>query len=193
MNKLLTLVCIACLAFAACKSSTSTTSNPPPMSDTTFLLKNATWDSGGTHGWNGWTFRHTFDTIDFEMDAPPGGGTWGFKIHSVDLPTQSNNITQSFTNLTSGVYEFTLWSHTKYVFPDSVFNPAWVSFTKVSGGVATKLTDSLTDNLNWFPQTMFDTLTLLPTDTITIEISSGLAITHGDPTTVDDFTFAKLP
>ena len=117
-------------------------SNTGPTSDTTFLLKNATFDSAGTHGFNGWAFQHSLDTTDFEQDAPPGAGTQGFKIHSVDFAYQSDNITQSFTNLASGVYEFTLWSHTKYVFPDSIFHPAWISITKKSGGVATMVTDS---------------------------------------------------
>jgi hypothetical protein len=190
---LLSIVCIASIGFAACKSSTSTTSNPPPTSDTTFLLKNATFDSSGTHGFNGWVFQHSLDTVDFEQDAPPGAGTWGFKIHSVDFPYQTDNITRSFTNLTSGVYEFTLWSHTKYVFADSIFHPAWMSITKKSGGVLMMVTDSVPDSLTWFPYTMFDTLTLLPTDTVTLEVSCGLAIIHGNPNTVDDFTFAKLP
>ncbi len=190
MNKLLfAIVCIGSLGLFSCKSTTTSA----PTSPTRFPLINTNFDSGGTHGWNGWTFRHTFDTTDFEQDAPPGGGTWGFKLHSVDLPTQSNNIIQGFTNLSSGVYEFTLWSHTKYVFPDSIFHPAWMSIIKESGGVTTTVTDSLTDSLDWFPQTMVDTLTLLPTDSVTLEVSSGLAIIHGNPTTVDDFTFAKLP
>jgi hypothetical protein len=189
---LLALTVIPCIALYSCKSS-STQTNLPPASDTTFVLKNTNFDSGGTHGWNGWTFHHSFDTIDFEQDAPPGGGTWGFKIHSVDFPTQSNNITQSFTNLSSGVYEFTLWSHSKYVYPDSIIHPAWISIAKISGGIGDTLIDSLHFDLNWHPETFLDTLTLLPTDTVTLEVSCGLAIVHGDPTTVDDFTFAKLP
>ncbi len=192
MTKLLLVIsCIGCFALTSCKSSTApTTTNG---SDTTFILKNANFDSAGTHGFNGWSFFHSLDTIDFEQDAPPGGGTWGFKIHSVDFPWQSDYITQRFTNLTSGVYEFTAWSHTKYVLPDSIFHPSWISITKTSGGVATTVTDSIRDNLYWHPETLLDTLTLLPTDTITLEISSGLAIVHGNPNTVDNFTFAKLP
>ncbi len=192
---------LAAFALASCKSNTSTQPNSAdtlqPKSDTTFFLKNLTWDSTGTHGWNGWTFHRPtsgmLDTIDYEQDAPPGGGTWGFKMHSVDYPTQSVNITRSFTNLSSGVYEFSLWSHTKYVYADSVFHPAWMSVTKVSGGISSTVTDSLAGSLTWVPQSMFDTLSLVPTDTVTLEVSSGLAITHGDPTTVDLFTFAKLP
>jgi hypothetical protein len=183
---------IACVVFASCKS-TSTQVNVPPTSDTTFLLKNLTFDSAGTHGLNGWIFQHSLDTTDFEQDAPPGAGTWGFKLHSVDFSNQSDNITRSFTNLTSGVYEFTLWSHTKYVFPDSIFHPAWISITKKSGGVSTTVIDSVQDSLTWFPYSMLDSLTLLPTDTVTLEVSCGLAIVHGNPNTVDDFTFAKLP
>ncbi len=188
MTKLLLAIAfVASLAFISCKSSTA----PAPF--TRFPLINSNFDSGGTHGWNGWTFRHTFDTIDFEQDAPPGGGTWGFKLHSVDLPTQSNNIIQSFTNLSSGVYEFSLWSHYKYVFPDSIFHPAWFSITKESGGITTTVTDSITNGLDWASTTMLDTLALVPTDSVTLEVSSGLAIVHGNPNTVDNFTFAKLP
>ncbi|HEY3875282.1 MAG TPA: hypothetical protein VGM92_07375 [Candidatus Kapabacteria bacterium] len=180
-------------AVLSCKS-TSTGTNLPGSSDTTFLLKNASFDSAGTHGFNGWSFHHSLDTTDFEQDAPPGAGIWGFKIHSVDFPFQSDNITQSFTNLSSGVYAFTLWSHTKYVFPDSIFHPSWVSITKTTAsGSSTTLIDSIPCSLTWFPSTMLDTLTLLPTDTVTLEISSGLAIVHGNPNTVDDFTFARLP
>ena len=188
MTKLLFgFACLITVALVSCKTTTA------PTTTTRFPLINANWDSAGTHGWNGWTFQHSLDTIDFELDAPPGGGTWGFKLHSVDFPYQSDNITQSFTNLSSGVYEFTLWSHTKYILPDSVFHPAWMSITKKSGGVATTVRDSLVSSLTWVSQSMFDTLTLLPTDTVTLEVSSGLAITHGNPSTVDDFTFIKLP
>ncbi len=193
MTKL--IVAIVCIGFAACKSSTSSS----PSSGDTYLMQNANWDSGGTHGYNGWSFTHTFnsvgfDTADFEQDAPPGGGTWGFKIHSIDLTTQANYITRKYTNLSSGVYEFSLWSHYKYVFPDSIFHPAWISITKESGGVATTVIDSITNGLYWAQTTMYDTLTsLLPTDAITLEVSSGIAIVHGNPNTVDDFTFAKLP
>jgi len=192
MTKLLLAIsCIATIALASCKSNS--TSLNPNTSDTSFILRNANFDSAGTHGFNGWTFQHSLDTVDFEQDAPPGSGTWGFKLHSVDFPYQSDNITQSFTNLTSGVYEFTLWSHTKYVFPDSIFHPAWISITKISGGVATTVRDSVPNSLTWFPTTLLDTLTLLDSDIVTLEVSSGLAIIHGNPNTVDNFTFAKLP
>ncbi len=184
-------LCLLCATVVSCKS-TSTAVNPP-SSDTTFILKNATFDSAGTHGFNGWIFHHSLDTIDFEQDAPPGAGIWGFKIHSVDFPWQSDNITQKFTSLTSGVYMFTMWSHMKYVLPDSVFHPSWMSITKISGGDSTTVIDSIPSSLYWHSTTMFDTLTLLPTDTVMLEISSGLAIIHGNPNTVDNFTFAKMP
>ena len=190
------LLFLIALAISACKSN-GTSVNPPGTSDTTFLLKNATFDSAGTHGLNGWTFHHpssgTLDTTDFEQDAPPGAGTWGFKIHSVDFLWQAVNITRNYTNLSSGVYAFTMWSHMKYVYPDSIFHPSWMSITKISNGDSTRVIDSIPSSLYWHSTTMFDTLTLLPTDTVMLEISSGLAIIHGNPNTVDDFTFAKYP
>ena len=188
----------ACYALASCKSTTSPSQNNPDTtktsSDTTYLLRNANFDStGGGHSFNGWTFNKVFDTVDFEQDAPLGDGTWGFKLHSVDLLPPSNNITRNFTGLDSGVYALTVWSHSKYVYPNSVCLPGWMGIMHVRGSVRDTAMRYLANSLSWQPETMLDTLALLPTDTVTLEISAGVAVTHGNPVTVDEFTFAKYP
>ena len=194
MAKSLLIISFLTIAVLSSCKSISTTVDAIP-SDTVFFLNNGNFDStGGGHSFNGWTFNPVFDTVDFEQDAPPGDGTWGFKLHSVDVPLQtSNNITRNFTGLDSGVYAFTVWSHSKYVYPNSVCLPGWMGITRVRGSIKDTVMQYLANSLNWQPETMLDTLALLPGDTITLEISAGIAITHGNPVTVDEFTFAKYP
>ncbi|HET6401522.1 MAG TPA: hypothetical protein VFH95_09005 [Candidatus Kapabacteria bacterium] len=195
---LLAIGAFACYALASCTGTTNPSPNNPDTtktsSDTVYLLHNANFDStGGGHSFNGWTFNKVFDTVDFEQDAPSGGGTWGFKLHSVDFGPVSNNITRDFTGLDSGVYAFTVWSHSKYVYPNTVCLPGWMGITRERGGVKDTVMQYLTNSQFWQPETMLDTLALLPADTVTLEVSAGIAVTHGNPVTVDEFTFAKYP
>lgn len=200
MTKSLVIISFLLVAvLSSCKTdSTSANSNPSDTTsktnDTVFYIKNGNFDStGGGHGFNGWTFNKIFDTVDFEQDAPPGAGTWGFRLHSVDNPPTSNNITRNFTGLDSGVYAFTVWSHSKYVYPNSVCLPGWMGITRVRGNEKDTIMQYLTNSLSWQPETMLDTLALLPSDVVTLEVSAGIAVTHGNPVIVDEFTFAKYP
>ena len=182
-------------------SSCSKTGNPATttLSDTTYLLNHSRFEQGGNPSLNGWTFNpaQPDDTLDFEMDVPPGAGTWSFKLHTADLLDVHNSVSQSFTNLTSGVYSLTVWLKYKYILAPGTFPPGWISIIQTSGAVSATKMQFGTDNTNWQPQTLLDTLVLLPTDTVTVllsagsrSVSSGL---HGNPMWVDDISFGKLP
>ncbi len=182
-------------------SSCSKTSNPVTTTptDSTYLLNHSRFEQGGSPSLNGWKFNpaQPDDTIDFEMDVPPGAGTWSFKLHTADLLDVHNTVTQSFTNLTSGVYSLTTWLKYKYILSSGTFPPGWISIIKSSGGVVSTKLQFGEDSTNWHPQTLLDTLTLLPTDTLTVLLSAGSRSAssgqHGNPMWVDDITFRKLP
>jgi hypothetical protein len=68
-----------------------------------------------------------------------------------------------------------------------------MGITRVRGNEKDTIMQYLTNSLSWQPETMLDTLALLPTDVVTLEVSAGIAVTHGNPVIVDEFTFAKYP
>src|SRR5438309_726389 len=109
MPKLLLPFCIAVL-LASCSKSTSpniTTAAP----DSTRFPTHAMFEQSGQPSLNGWTFHPQIpgDTAGFDRDTPPSSGTWSLKLHKADTPHGTNNVTQGFTNLTSGIYELTSW------------------------------------------------------------------------------------
>jgi hypothetical protein len=192
-------VFILCAAFL---SSCSKTSNPASVTtpvDTTALINNSLFEVGGNFSLNGWMFHpaQADDTLDFEMDTPPGKGTWSFKLHTSDLLGANNSISQSFTNLSSGVYSLTSWLKYKYILAAGTFPPGWISIIKTSAGVSTPKIQLGVDSTNWTQETLLDTLQLISTDTVTVSLSAGARSVssnlHGNPMWVDDITFRKLP
>jgi hypothetical protein len=176
--------------------------------DSTYLIKHSLFTKDGKPSLNGWTLipaeldedtaLFTNPTRFFETDVPPGLSGWSFKLHTADILTEHNQLTQSFTNLKSGVYSLTAWLKYKYVLAPGTFPPGWISIIKSNGGVPQIAMQYASDSTAaWHEQTLLDTLTLLPTDTVTVLLSAGAKDggpnAHGNPVNVDDISFRKLP
>lgn len=183
---------------AGCKSSTSPTTNNGGTTDTTVLLNHVLFQVNGVPSLNGWTYHASVaeDTIDFDPSAPPGDGLWSLKLHTADYPPATNYVTRSFTNLSSGVYSLTALLHLKYVLPPAQFPEGWMAIIKKSGSDTSTKLQLTQDSDQWHSETLLDTLTLLPTDTVTLQLSAGCRATtgslHGNPVWFDDITFKKL-
>ena len=190
--------------FVLCSCSKST--EPTTNSDSTYLIKHSTFEKNGQPFLNGWTF-HEAEEGDtalftnpgrfFVMEAPPGAGTYSFRLHTSDFLNQYNQLTQSFTNLKSGIYSLSVWLKYKYVLDLATFPPSWIAVMKSNGGTPVIVRQNAVDSLTWQQQTLLDTLTLLPTDTVTVVLSSGAKNggpnAHGNPLSVDDISFRRLP
>ncbi|MDP4198868.1 MAG: hypothetical protein Q8922_15315 [Bacteroidota bacterium] len=183
-----------------CKSSTSpsgTTGNSKP--DTTVILNHVLFAINGMPSLNGWTYHASVpeDTVDFDLSAPPGDGTWSLKLHTADFPPATNYVTRSFTNLSSGVYSLTTLLHMKYILQEGTFPPGWMAIIKTNGGVSSTKTQLTLDTDQWHSERLLDTLSLLPSDTVTLQLSAGCRATtgslHGNPVWFDDITFKRLP
>lgn len=182
-------------------SSCSKSNNPVLVTpaDTSIVMNHSLFEQGGKPSLNGWTFHpaQADDTLDFEIDTPPGAGTWSFKLHTSDLLSAHNYVTRSFTNLASGVYSLTAWLKYKYVLAQGTFPPGWISIVKTSGGISSAKIQFGDDSTNWHPQTLLDTLQLGTADTVTVLLSAGARSVssnmHGNPMWIDDITFKKLP
>jgi hypothetical protein len=188
-------VLYACVIIISSCSKTNSPVTPVTSNDTTFLLHHALFEQNGKPSLGGWTFHPAAkdDTLDFEMDVPPGDGTWSYKLHTSDTPPITSTLTQNFTNLTSGVYSLNAWLKYKYILVSGTFSPGWISIIKISGGISTSKSKFGIDSTVWHPETLLDTLTLATTDTLTVKLSAGAGGAHGDPLWFDDITFEKLP
>src|SRR5947209_18127443 len=84
LNTFLALAAVS-VVFFSCKSSNPT--QAVNTSDTGFLLNHFLFQQGGKPSLGGWTFHpaQPDDTLDFEMDTPPGDGTWSFKLHTSEI------------------------------------------------------------------------------------------------------------
>jgi hypothetical protein len=191
-------------------SSCSKSTDPVTTStttDSTYLIKHSMFQKDGQPSINGWTLvpaelaedtaLFTNPTRFFETDVPPGLTGWSFKLHTADVLTEHNQLTQSFTNLKSGVYSLTTWLRYKYILMPGTFPEGWISIIKSSGGVTEVKKLYPPDSTRWIEQTLLDTLSLLPTDTVTVLLSGGAKDggpnAHGNPVNVDDISFRKLP
>jgi hypothetical protein len=194
ITKSIFVLCACVAIFSACSKSVSPVT-PTTSNDTTFLLHHALFEQNGKPSLGGWAFHPAAkdDTLDFEMDVPPGDGTWSYKLHTSDTPPITSTLTQNFTNLTSGVYSLTAWLKYKYLLAPGTFSPGWISIIKTSGGVSTSKIKLGIDSTVWHPETLLDTLSLIVTDTVSIQLSAGAGGSHGDPLWFDDVTFEKLP
>ena len=193
MKQVLFLFAVALLA--SCKDSTSPATTAA-LPDSLRFPTNALFEVNGVPSLNGWSYHPDIpgDTAGFDKDAP-SGGTWSLKLHKADTPHGTNNVTEGFTNLTSGLYELTAWIKTKYAnFAVDTNAQGWISITKKRNGLSTTtLSRSGTDTL-WHSVSVFDTLSLFSTDSVIIELSAAATdtITHGNPTWFDDVTFQKV-
>src|SRR5439155_4054409 len=116
-------------------------------------------------------------------DVPPTGGTWSLKLHKADTPHESNNVTKSFTNLSSGIYELTSWMKIKYLLPPGTSPEGYISIIKKRGGIGYAKTTTSGDSTDWHPVSLVDTVTLVPADSLIIMLAAGASDTsaHGNP------------
>ena len=194
MYRLLSAIAVSSVLLSACSATNTTV--PAATTPLTFPV-HANFERNGRPSLNSWTFHPVFagDTATFDNDAP-NGATYSLKLHKSDLPPATNNVTESFSNLASGIYRLTAWTKIKYRIPAPLSPEAWgwVTIVKKSGGISTEATAPSGDSLAWHPVSVTDTLQLLPADSVTIELSSGACDTmcHGNPVWFDDITFEKV-
>ncbi len=164
------------------------------VSDSTAFPNHFFFEKGGNPYLGGWAF-HPSDPAElpiYEMVAPPTGGTWSLKLHKADLPSPINSVTETFSGLTSGIYELSAWTKMKYLLAG--INPlGQVSIIKNRSGVLSTVTVSSGDSTGWHMVTLDDTLWLLRTDSVTIMLAGGVgdSSTHGNALWFNDITFGK--
>lgn len=202
MNKSLPVFLYACIVFlASCSSSSNPTAPKQTVTvfDTTAFPANEFFEANGVPSLDGWTFHPSIpgDTITFDKYGPPANpSAWSITLRKSDVPPVTNNVTKSFIHCTSGIYSFTMWLTMKKKLPDTTFNPVGsIAIIRQSNGVRDTASISSEDSTHWHLVTLLDTLTLLPTDTVTLLLASGTCDSscHGNPLWFDDITFKKLP
>ena len=181
------------LTFSSCSKSSNPTSTTTP-SDSTAFPNHFFFEKDGNPYLGGWTF-HPGDLDElpiYEMEAPPTGGKWSLKLHKSDLPNPINSVTETFTNLTSGIYELSGWTKMKYKIAG--INPLGsISIMKNRSGVFSTQSASSGDSTGWHLVTLNDTLLLERTDSVTIMLAGGIgdASVHGNALWFNDITFRK--
>ncbi|HEY3875283.1 MAG TPA: hypothetical protein VGM92_07380 [Candidatus Kapabacteria bacterium] len=168
--------------------------------DTTAFPTDEYFQVNGQPSLDGWFFYPSIpgDTITFNASGPPQStNAWSITLRKSDVPPVTNNVTKSFIHCTSGVYSLTVWLRIKKIL-DSVqgYNPVGtIDIIKQSASGSDTASISAGDNTQWNAVTLLDTLTLLPSDTVTRMLASGAcdSTCHGNPYWYDDITFKKLP
>ena len=190
---------------SSCTKSTEPGTNTTII-DSSYLIQHSVFEKSGQPFVGGWTF-HAAEEGDtalftnpgryFITDVPSGGGMYSFRLHTSDFLNQYNQLTQSFTDLKSGIYSLSVWLKYKYVLDPTTFPPSWIGIIKSNGGAPVITKMNAVDSSTWQQQTILDTLTLLPTDTVTVVLSGGAKNggpnAHGNPLSVDDVSFRRLP
>lgn len=186
-------VCLCAALVAACSSSNSPVTNSTSIADSLRFPSNTMFEQGGKASLNGWSFHasEADDTAIFEQDAPPGS-TWCLELHKADTPHPTNRVTQSFTNLTNGIYELTAWTKMKY--NNRSASQGWIGIVRQRAGVPSLDTMRCGDSVQWHSIILFDTLSLVASDSVTIELSAAVADTtvQGNAVRFDDVTFRKV-
>ncbi|MDP4198869.1 MAG: hypothetical protein Q8922_15320 [Bacteroidota bacterium] len=185
--------CLCSAILASCSSGNGPATNSPTTPDSLRFPTNAMFERGNGPSLNGWTFHPSSsdDTAIFQQDAPTGG-TWCLELHKADTPNPTNRATQSFTNLTTGIYELTAWTKMKY--SNRSASQGWIGILRARAGASLLDTMRCGDSVQWHPLRLFDTLLLLSSDTVTIELSAAVADTsvQGNAVRFDDVTFRKV-
>jgi hypothetical protein len=194
MNRILLILCCCGILVSSCSKSSNPVSATAPSDSTTFP-NHFFFEKNSQPSLNGWIYNPAIagDTANFDADAPIGG-IWSLKLHKADTPHGSNNVTRTFTNLTSGVYKLTSWVKIKYAVTPGTFPEGFISIAKESGNNSYPVNTNTGDSVSWHPISVFDTLSLVSTDKVTIMLSAGAADTtgHGNPVWFDNITFVKL-
>ena len=194
-------LCSLILFLTSCSSS----SNPTGPSQTVMLFDSTAFptseyfQANGLPSLDGWTFHPSIpgDTITFNQYGPPANpAAWSITLRKSDVPPVTNNVTKSFVHCTSGVYSFMVWLTMKKTLADTTYNPVGsIAIIWQSNGFRDTASMTSEDSTHWHPVTLLDTLTLLPTDTVTLLLASGACDSscHGNPLWFDNITFKKLP
>ncbi len=182
-----------CLALISCNNSSDSIQQSIVM-DSTAFPNHLFFEKDGVASLNGWIFHPSISSEIplFEMETPPTGGTWSLKLHKADFPHPVNTVTETFINLTSGIYELSVWTKMKYLL--SGINPVGsISIIKSSSGVSSIATMTTGDSTEWHLVTLSDTLSLNRTDSVTIMLAGGVSdsAAHGNALWFDDVTFRK--
>ncbi len=196
--------CLCSMLLSACSKSTSpmnVTPTPITVFDSTSFPNGEYFEVNGLPSLVGWTYHPSIpgDTITFDTLVPPGTPEphWSITMRKSDVPPITNNVSKSFIHCTSGIYSLTVWLRIKKTLDSAQgYNPVgWIGIVKQSGGILDTSSVSSGSNTAWNAVTVLDTLTLLPTDTVTLKIASGMCDSscHGNPYWYDDITFKKLP
>jgi len=206
IKKLPLSLCLLAVLLSSCSKSTSppnTTPIPVTVFDTSSFPNNENFQTAnGLPSLDGWVFHPSIpgDTITFYGSGytPPGDtAQWSISLRKSDVPPVTNNVTKSFIHCTSGNYSFTVWLRMKKTLDSAQgYNPVgWTGIVRQSGGKLDTTQVSSGDSTGWHPVTVLAALTLLPTDTVTLMIASGMCDSscHGNPYWYDDITFKKLP
>ncbi|MFI5201295.1 MAG: hypothetical protein ACHQNE_02795 [Candidatus Kapaibacterium sp.] len=202
MYKFLSLfLCTQAFVLTSCSSSSTPTTpvQSVVLFDSTAFPTSEFFQANGSPSLDGWTFHPSIpgDTITFDkFGAPANPSAWSITLRKSDVPPVTNNVTKSFIHCTSGVYSFTAWLTMKKKLPDTTFNPVGsIAVIRQSNGIRDTASMSSGDSIVWHPVMLLDTLTLLPTDTVTLMLASGACDSscHGNPLWFDDITFKKLP
>ena len=189
-------LCAAIVVLSSCSKNSNPVSTTPMVPDSLRFPTNSFFEMNGEPSLNGWSYHPDIpgDTAGFDHDAPPGGA-WSLKLHKADSPHGTNNVTQGFTNLTSGLYELTSMVKTKYAnFAVDTNAQGWISITKRTNGSSYIALARTGNDTGWHVLSVFDSLSLVPSDSVIIELSSAATdtTTHGNPTWFDDVTFKKV-
>jgi hypothetical protein len=196
MTKFFFALLLSGILLASCSKNSSPTSTILSKSDSTAFPSDLFFEKNGAPSLNGWIYHPALaiDTANFEMDVPPTGGIWSLKLHKADTPHGTNNVTMSFTNLTSGIYELSSWMKIKYLLPPGTSPEGSISIIKESGGYHFQTTTTSGDSIQWHLVNLVDTLSLLSSDSVTIMLAAGASDTaaHGNPMWFDDVTFKKI-
>jgi hypothetical protein len=177
------------LFFAMLIVSCGSPTNPP---QTNYLLNNYTFDSSGRSFYKGWIYSGVpiEDTVpQFVNVVPPGSSAKLSIALSPGRIPSSEFVHYDLKGLSSGIYELSLWgkSTSKYgsggivaITKNSLFQP-WN--TNIYSGVS---------DTSWQQIILRDTLTLIPTDIISITLTGGVTEVASWTVFYNNISFQKI-
>ncbi|MFI5265067.1 MAG: hypothetical protein ACHQM6_11170 [Candidatus Kapaibacterium sp.] len=95
MVRSLLICCLIGMLLASCTKNSNPASSAT-VADSLRFPVHALFEKNGVSSLNGWVYNPAIagDTANFDVDVPPGDGTWSLKLHKADTPHGSNNVTE---------------------------------------------------------------------------------------------------